>query len=128
MRKCRTPEAFHYCVILVIQVAIGCQWRAQQAISSYVGNIMLARDYSTKIVVSSTECNKGRRFAIEVLYVPPILSYRNRISWRAYILSLGVSSISCVYARRYVLWKCVDAYLVEAQFQLFELFTEHVHA
>jgi hypothetical protein len=93
-----------------------------------VGNIMLARDYSTKIVVSSTECNKGRRFAIEVLYVPPILSYRNRISWRAYILSLGVSSISCVYARRYVLWKCVDAYLVEAQFQLFELFTEHVHA
>jgi hypothetical protein len=89
---------------------------------------MLARDYSTKIVVSSTECNKGRRSAIEVLYISPAPSHRRTISWRAYILLLVVSSISCVYARRYVLWKGVDAYLVEAQFQLVELSTKHVHA
>jgi hypothetical protein len=45
---------------------------------------------------------------LEMLYLPPTTSHRIWTPWRAYILSLAVSSISRVYARRYVLWKCAD--------------------
>jgi hypothetical protein len=48
------------------------------------------------------------------LYIPPTSRYRRQILWSAYSLSLVESSAKCVPARRYVLWKCVDAYLVEA--------------